>query len=31
MNHLKSTGLHLCPLLNSGTSRLDMRRVAHEL
>ena len=31
MNYLKATGLHLCLLLNFGSPRLGIRRVAHEL
>jgi GxxExxY protein len=31
INYLKATGLHLCLLLNSGNSRLDIRRAANGL
>ena len=31
LNYLKATGLHLCLLLNFGRSRLEIRRIAHNL
>jgi len=30
INHLKATGLHLRLLLNFGTPRLEIHRIAHE-
>jgi GxxExxY protein len=31
INYPKATGLHLCLLLNFGGSRLEIRRIAHDL
>jgi GxxExxY protein len=31
VNYLKATGLHVCLLLNFGTPRLDIRRIAQAL